>query len=172
MNVGPLDFETERDGQTTSWRRAAPMAALIGSPSALTWLVTLPDGDDAHRVALWFDPEALDGNGAHVGACDCRGFEFHGGNGPLRSPCAHLCTVRQAAVTHEPTERGHPVRIAEHVGSDWDETPRETQARADGGHVDPDGGIFADAATADAPNVSHHVDRAMNERRQGRGPRA
>ena len=90
----PLDFETGRDEQTESWRRADLRAALIERVAWNRWRVTLPDGENTHQVCLERD------HGAFVGECytldgddrdACPGDAYHDG------PCAHLCTVRKAA---------------------------------------------------------------------------
>lgn len=92
-----LDFESERDQGTESWRRADGLRALISRESRAGWRVTLPDGHDAHRVAFvrqgndWF------------GRCDCRGYQYHDG------PCAHLCTLRKAAFVGAKTTDGETV---------------------------------------------------------------
>ncbi|ELZ94913.1 hypothetical protein C440_07552 [Haloferax mucosum ATCC BAA-1512] len=84
-DLASLDFEAERDAETTSWQRAAPVGALIESTGPETHIVTLPDGADAHHVEL------VEDHGRFLGYCDGKGFEYNDG------PCAHLCTVRQAA---------------------------------------------------------------------------
>ncbi|WP_277555016.1 SWIM zinc finger family protein [Halobaculum limi] len=96
----PLDFEALAGSDATSWDRADPQGALIESVSRYSYRVTLPDGEDAHLVAIAND------DGQHVGTCDCKAFEYHNG------PCAHLCTVRQAAFIAERDTRGERVRIA------------------------------------------------------------
>lgn len=81
-----VDFKTESRSGSTSWTRAAPRANAteIRKLNRLTWTVRLPDGQ-RHVTALlhtgdWFK-----------GWCDCKGFKHNHG------PCAHLCTLRQAA---------------------------------------------------------------------------
>jgi len=111
-----LDFEAERDDETTSWERGDGLAALIERASTYGWRVTLPGGTDAHSVAL------ADESGAFVGWCDCKGYEFNVG------PCAHLCALRKAAYVHARTTDGERVRIASVAVEDTPET------RPDGGH--------------------------------------
>lgn len=112
----PVEFETERDRRSTSWQRAAPMAeeTEIQSLNRFAWTVRLPDGQ-RHVAALlrredWFE-----------GWCDCRGFEYNDG------PCAHLCTLRQAAFVHVETVDGDRVTIPEPSAS--------RTAATDGGQI-------------------------------------
>lgn len=83
----PLDFLTERDDQTGSWRRAVEDGgdAELESLNRYGWRVEFPDGEP-HLCAIGTE------RGARVGWCDCKGFEYSDG------PCAHLCTLRQAEV--------------------------------------------------------------------------
>jgi len=159
MKVHPLDFRAERDADSTSWDRADPVDALIGSPGALTWLVTLPGGE-CHRVALWFDPSALNGHGSYVGACNCKAWQYHSGDERIRYPCAHLCTLRQAAVTNERfTEHGEPVRIREH-----ERTERKTTLDAADAEPVTDGGEIT--RDPDDEHAADSVDRAIQYRRE------
>lgn len=111
-----LDFEAERDDETTSWERADGLAALIERASTYGWRVSLPDGGDTHSVAL------ADESGAYVGWCDCKGYEYNVG------PCAHLCSLRKAAYVDATTTGGERVRIASTSVED------DPEAVADGGH--------------------------------------
>lgn len=113
----PLDFATERDDRTASWRRADPRTALTERTAWNRWVVTLPDGEHAHDVRLERD------HGAYVGECytpdgderePCPGNAYHD------SPCAHLCTVRKAAfgdVTDAFEAIGHSSRRSNSIGS-------------------------------------------------------
>lgn len=90
----PLDFERQRDAESASWKRADPKAALIERRAWNTWLVTLPDSEDAHLVTLQRD------HGALVGECvlaesgdQCPARKYN----DSEEPCAHQCTVRKAA---------------------------------------------------------------------------
>ncbi|PSQ06137.1 hypothetical protein BRC97_07095 [Halobacteriales archaeon QS_6_71_20] len=111
-----LDFEAARDDGGTSWERADGLAALIERASTFGWRVSLPDGGDAHSVAL------ADESGAFVGWCDCEGFHWNDG------PCAHLCALRKAAFVRASTTGGERVRIASTSVED------QPGAVADGGH--------------------------------------
>jgi len=113
----PVDFETECERRSTSWERAAPMAddTEIRKLNRFTWVVQLPDGQ-AHVCTL------LRRGDYFAGWCDCRGFEYNDG------PCAHLCTLRQAAYVHVKDENGDRVRIP-----DTDAT--SGRAVTDGGEV-------------------------------------
>ncbi|WP_353634619.1 SWIM zinc finger family protein [Halobacterium sp. NMX12-1] len=111
----PVEFETECERRSTSWARAAPMADAteIRKLNSYAWAVRLPDGQ-RHVTALlrredWF-----------AGWCDCKGFTYNGG------PCAHLCTLRQAAFVHVESDDGDRVTIPEQ--------PPKTPA-TDGGRV-------------------------------------
>lgn len=105
----PLDFENERDSNSTSWQRADPLRALIEQTAWNHWRVTLPDGEHTHEVRLETD------HGAYLGDCRiptddgpdkrCPGFAYHDG------PCAHLCTIRKAAVVHLRDVQGRPVIV-------------------------------------------------------------
>jgi hypothetical protein len=109
----PLDFHAKREAGSDSWDRADPRSALLERQRWDTWLVTLRGGE-AHEVRLRRE------SGAYVGRCDCAGFEHHDG------PCAHLCTVRKAAVVEVPDVRGRPVRVL-------DPDAERAQAMPDGG---------------------------------------
>ena len=114
-----LDFRAEAEARSTSWQRADPGRALIERRSWNEWAVLLPDGEEAHDCQLERD------HGAYVGACDCPGYEHHGG------PCAHLCTLRQAEFGHDRDVKGRRVRVL-----DADEERAQTSVeriRADGG---------------------------------------
>jgi len=117
----PLDFETLAGTDATSWDRADPQGALIESVSRYSYRVTLPDGEESHHVAVAVE------DGQHVGLCDCKAFEYHDG------PCAHLCTVRQAAFIGERDTRGERVRIPR---ADLDAHTTDERAATDGGWVD------------------------------------
>lgn len=96
-----LDFEAERDAETTSWERAAPQAALIERLGRYGWTVMLPGGD-AHVCALGRRDDGL-----YVGFCKCKGYRYHDG------ACAHLCTLRKADFLGEvETTGGEIVAIA------------------------------------------------------------
>ena len=121
-----LSFEAERDREDSdSWARADPAAALVEPKSEHAWIVSLPDGEDWHHVALVFD------NGHYVGRCDCPGFEYHEG------PCAHLCTIRKADVVGYPDVNGNAIsveRINRVAGDEMADQHDDTErARADGG---------------------------------------
>jgi len=83
-DVHTLEFEQEKDGPSTSWKRARPKEALIESFGRFGYKVTLRDGEEVHYCAL-----GLEG-GEYIGRCDCNGWKYHDG------PCAHLCTLRKA----------------------------------------------------------------------------
>jgi|GEM_PF-1521477 len=117
----PVDFETEARTRSTSWQRAdeATRPENIGDTeieavNRFAWTVRLPGGK-RHLTALlhredWFE-----------GYCDCKGFEYNDG------PCAHLCTLRQAAFVHVETADGDRVRIPEQ--------PANRTPATDGGRV-------------------------------------
>ena len=121
-----LDFEAERDEQTSSFERADPVAALIEQRREHVWTVSLPDGDGTHSVVL------IEEAGEFVGRCSCDGFEFHDG------PCAHLITIRKGAVVPDSDVNGTPIRIRsvdavdedDDLADHYDDTER---VRADGG---------------------------------------
>lgn len=126
-----LDFAAKRDSGSVSWERADPMAAFIETVAWNRWHALLPDGEDTHEVRLERD------HGAYLGDCHaltddgkevCRGFDYHDG------PCAHLCTVRKAAVVDLPDVEGRPVTIhdVEDVEAERADHAIE-KARADGG---------------------------------------
>ena len=116
-----LDFRGEADRDSTSWERASPGRALIERDAWNEWTVLLPDGEDSHEVRLERD------HGAYVGACDCWGFR---GRDRPESPCAHLCTLRQAAFGHYRDVNGNRVRI---LDPDEERAQSVDRARADGG---------------------------------------
>jgi hypothetical protein len=117
----PLDFRAERDARTASWERAAPSEALIERTAWNEWRVLLPDGDDVHEVRLERD------HGAFGGECDCKGWEFR--DDP-ESPCAHLCTLRQAEFGHDHDARGNRIRV---LDATEERAQSVDRARADGG---------------------------------------
>jgi len=116
-----LDFRGEADRGSTSWRRADPGRAFIQRRAWNEWAVFLPDGGDAHEVRLERD------HGAYVGECDCWGFRDR--DRP-ESPCAHLCTLRQAEFGHYEDVNGNRVRI---LDADEERAQSVDRARADGG---------------------------------------
>jgi len=129
----PLDFEHERDTDSTSWRRADPTTALIERTAWNHWRVTLPDGEHVHDVRLETD------HGAYVGDCHvlgddgererCPGFAYHDG------PCAHLCVVRKAAFGHVRDASDQPVTIFDITDvADARADHAVERVRADGGH--------------------------------------
>jgi hypothetical protein len=117
----PLDFRWEADAGSTSWKRGAPGRALIERRSWNEWAVFLPDGEDSHVVRLERD------HGAYVGECDCWGFR---GRDDPESPCAHLCTLRQAESGHYDDVDGNRVRI---LDADEERAQSIDRAVADGG---------------------------------------
>jgi len=105
----PLDFASERDESTVSWQRAAPTAALIETGNRFDqFLVTLPDGDQAHLVTLHKDHGALEGS-CHVAGTDekCPARQYNDES----KPCAHLCTIWKATLFNDPTADGTPIRL-------------------------------------------------------------
>jgi len=114
----PLRFDPEavpRD--STRWQRAAPDSANLMRVGWDEWVVHLPDGDGAHVVQLHVEGDR------HAGACDCEGFAWDG-------ICAHLVTLRKAAVIDATDRSGRPVEIdsvADRFSGDID------RAVADGG---------------------------------------
>ena len=124
--VQVLDFEAERDNQTESFERADPVAALIEQRREHVWTVTLPDGNDTHSVVL------IEESGEYLGRCSCDGFKFHDG------PCAHLCTIRKAAVVPDSDVNGTPILIRSVGAVDEDHDLADQhddleRVRADGG---------------------------------------
>lgn len=120
-----LDFEIERDRDTTSFDRADPSTALIEQKHAHVWTVSLPDGEGTHHVMLGFEDDS------YIGCCTCEGFEYHDG------PCAHLCTIRKAHQIRYPDVNGTPIQVRD-VDRDPDAAEADhyddpEQARADGG---------------------------------------
>lgn len=95
-----VDFERARDGESESWTRADPSTASeISSVGDATWSIQLPEGDQHLTWLVQLEDD-------YLGRCDCKGFAFHGapenqrldGETPKFAPCAHLCTLRKAAV--------------------------------------------------------------------------
>jgi hypothetical protein len=128
----PLDFLTERDDQTGSWRRAVEEgdAAELERLNRYGWRVQLPDGSP-HLTALGTEREA------YVGWCDCKGFKHNDG------PCAHLCTLRQAAFIDARDVDGEPVDIPDTEG--------EKKALPDGGAFVEDYAAGADGEVFGRP---------------------
>jgi len=124
----PLTFREERDRDTDSWARANPDRALIEHVSRYTYLVTLPGGQ-THRVAYAIEDDV------RTGRCDCKGWEYRNRR---TSPCAHLCTLRQAEFIDATTTRGRHVRPEEVTLEFEPATTTGDRARADGGRVDRD----------------------------------
>lgn len=120
-----LNFRQERDTPTTSFDRADPRAALIEQQGPHAWTVSLPDGEGTHSVVLVEDGDEF------LGRCTCDGFEFHKG------ACAHLCTLRKAAVIGYPDVNGTPVRVEQVDRPDGDDLADQhddtERVRADGG---------------------------------------
>jgi len=112
-----LDFRGEAHVDSTSWQRADPDAALIERTGPTEWLVTLPGGS-AHRCRYGLE------RGGRVGYCDCEGFRFRDDDA---SPCAHLCTLRQADFIDGEDVRGQRVEAVD----TFEEIEREIVA--DGG---------------------------------------
>lgn len=79
-----LDFGPLAGSDDTSWTKATSESE-IERLSKIGWSVRSPDGEEWHHVVL------ARRDGAHVGACDCKGFEYN------RGPCVHLCAVRKEA---------------------------------------------------------------------------
>lgn len=98
-SVQPLDFEGERDDETTSFTRAEAARAGIWRTAWDEWRVALPDGDAIHDVTLRTD------HGRYEGTCDCEGFQYNPG------PCAHLCVLRKADTVDWEDLDGEPVRV-------------------------------------------------------------
>lgn len=118
-----LDFQTEVDSQSTSWKRADPAAALIERTGPTEYLVMLPGGS-VHTCHYGTEREG------HVGYCDCKGWEYRDDDS---SPCAHLCTLRQAEFVGIRGDGGKPIE----ADSTFQEiepgaTEPESELRADG----------------------------------------
>lgn len=120
-----LNFEAERDRESTSFDRADPTAALIEQQHEHAWTVSLPDGEGTHRVVLGLE------NGSYTGGCSCDGFEYHDG------PCAHLCTIRKAAAIGYPDVHGTAIQIRpvdrDPDAAEADHYDDPERARTDGG---------------------------------------
>jgi len=101
----PVNFVRERDTDSTSWERAAPLAPAteIRKLNRHAWLLRLPDGQ-AHVSAL------VKGADGYEGWCDCHGWEYRN---DAKSPCAHLCTLRQGAFIEVETAEGERLQVAE-----------------------------------------------------------
>ncbi|ELY69319.1 hypothetical protein [Natrinema versiforme] len=128
-----LDFRHEADEQTTSWQRADPRAALVERVDPITFRVMLQGGSEYHRVHY-----ALE-RGAHVGWCDCKGFEYRDDE---NSPCAHLCTLRKAEgpgeITPLETVNGEPIEAVDSSALEGGtEIEPDKRAMTDGGLIDP-----------------------------------
>jgi hypothetical protein len=125
MKPVDLDFEAERDRDSTSFDRADPTAALIEQKHLHAWTVSLPDGEGTHRVVLGLE------DGFYTGGCTCDGFEYHDG------PCAHLCTIRKAHEIGYPDVNGTAVQIQavdrNPDAAEADHHDDMLRARADGG---------------------------------------
>ncbi|WP_199242191.1 hypothetical protein [Halorubrum sp. SD626R] len=80
-----INFERLAGTDDTSWKNAVPYESDIQTVSRLAFKVRSPDGEAWHHVILARE------SGAHVGLCDCKGWEHNDG------PCVHLCAVRKAA---------------------------------------------------------------------------
>jgi hypothetical protein len=122
----PLNFRAERG--STSWERADATAALIERCNPYGYIVTLPDGQ-VHTVTYARD------DGAYVGRCDCKGWEYR--DDP-HSPCTHLATLRKAEFAGMDDVGGRPITAVdpddEHDDVDLDATTSRAVA-TDGGHV-------------------------------------
>jgi len=120
----PLAFRTERDQDTGSWGRAAPDTALVERTGRYSYLVMLPGGS-VHRVAYARE------DGVYQGRCDCKGWEYRDRR---FSPCAHLCTLRQAEFIDATTVRGESV-VAASVAVEFERAGHTSASavRADGG---------------------------------------
>ena len=102
----PIDFEAERDRDSSSWERACEQPVLIERVAWDRWIVTLADSEDTHLVQLHRD------HGAYLGHCtvaeadeECPGWKYHDG------PCAHLCAVRRAEFGNRTDTHGQPIRV-------------------------------------------------------------
>lgn len=129
--VTPLDFAAKRDSDSASWTRADPTEALIERIAWNTWLVTLPDSENAHEVTL------EKRNGAFVGDCEIRST---GEQCPARKyrdrdePCAHLCTIRKGVLFNDPASDGTTIEVFERSDVEIAAADRHIEdAMADGG---------------------------------------
>jgi len=127
----PLDFRTEYDDQTGSWRRADSVNALIEPHNRYGWKVLLPDSDTVHELAIARE------RGAWVGWCDCKGYRCHDG------PCAHLITIRQGHEVDDPDANGDPIHVP------TVETPTPTDATTDDRAMTDGGEVVEHAAGSD-----------------------
>lgn len=129
----PLQFAPLRENKSESWQRADPVDALLEQRAWNEWTVCLPDSDSAHCVQL----ETR--NGGYVGECHnansgerCKARKY---NAPQR-PCAHLVTIRKAAVLGDPDCNGNPVRVFSRERAERERADDAIeQAVADGGKV-------------------------------------
>ena len=124
-----LDFEVEVESQSTSWERADPDGALIERTGPTEFRVMLPGGE-VHTCHYGTE------RGGHVGYCDCKGWEYRDDDA---SPCAHLCTLRQAEFIGDRADDGERITAESTIGEiDAGATETEPELRADGGrgHVD------------------------------------
>jgi len=136
----PLDFAQEREQSTDSWDRADPVAAMIETGNNFDeYLVTLPDGEQAHLVTLHKDRGALTGS-CYVAGTDekCPARKYNDES----KPCAHLCTIWKATLFNDPTADGTPIQLfdvddAEIAAAD---THIEAAMAADRDAVATDGG--------------------------------
>lgn len=137
-----LNFRAERDDGSTSWKRADPGTALVERTSPVDYTVTLPGGD-SHTVVYGREREAF------VGWCDCRGFEY----ADEGSPCAHLCTLRQAEWSHNHLGADPAARDVHERPIEAGPTAALEEARARSSDDEPelatDGGVTRPAAGAD-----------------------
>jgi len=121
-----LDFTEEAHADSTSWQRADPDAALIERCGPTTYRVMLPGGD-VHECNFATE------RGGHVGSCDCKGFQYRDDDA---SPCAHLCTLRQAEFIGDDADDGQPVEAVDTISEiDRDADALEPELRADGGRA-------------------------------------
>jgi hypothetical protein len=121
-----LDFVEECHADSTSWERADPDAALIERCGPTTYRVMLPGGN-VHECDYGTE------RGGHVGSCDCRGFQYRDDDA---SPCAHLCTLRQAEFIGDDADDGQPVEAVDTISEiDRDADAVEPELRADGGRA-------------------------------------
>ena len=101
-----LNFRALAGTDDTSWTKATSESD-IERLSKLGWKVQSPNGEEWHHVVL------ARRDGALIGACDCKGFEYNPG------PCVHLCAVRKEAWLTANCGRdgldvnGRPIRICD-----------------------------------------------------------
>lgn len=128
-----LDFDAERDDETTSWERADPRSALIERLGRYGWKVMLPGGD-FHICGL-----GRRRDGQYDGFCKCKGYQYHEG------ACAHLCTLRKADFLGDvETTKGEVVQIAHSV-------ERDDLADAEHSAAQETGEVFEEEPGADDP---------------------